>query len=69
MDNPDRPNPSAAEQFAAQSQERSPSVARELFDFLRQNKKWWLIPIVAILLLIGVVIVVVSTMPVLLYPM
>ena len=29
------------------------SLARELFDFLRQNKKWWLIPILVVMLLVG----------------
>lgn len=28
----------------------------EFLDFLRHNKKWWLLPIVAILLLLGVLI-------------
>jgi uncharacterized protein YdaL len=32
------------------------SLAAEFFDFLRHNKKWWLLPIVAILLLLGVLI-------------
>lgn len=26
---------------------------REFYDFLRENKKWWLFPIVAVLLLLG----------------
>ncbi len=29
------------------------SLLRELWDFLREDKKWWLLPIVASLLLMG----------------
>jgi hypothetical protein len=31
-------------------------LVAEFLDFLRHNKKWWLLPIVAILLLLGVLI-------------
>ena len=33
------------------------SIAREFWDFLRQRKKYWLLPIVTILLLLGLIIV------------
>ena len=33
------------------------SVISEFWLFLREEKKWWLIPLVGILLLLGVVIV------------
>jgi hypothetical protein len=29
------------------------SVARELWEFLRVRKKWWLLPIVVVMLLVG----------------
>jgi drug/metabolite transporter superfamily protein YnfA len=29
---------------------------RELWGFMRQNKKWWLLPIVLVLLLLGALI-------------
>jgi hypothetical protein len=32
------------------------SLPRELFDLLRYNKKWWLMPIVAVLVVLGVLI-------------
>jgi hypothetical protein len=32
------------------------SLVAEFLDFLAHNKKWWLLPIVAILLLLGVLI-------------
>jgi hypothetical protein len=33
------------------------SLLQELWSFLRQNKKWWLMPILAVLLLLGALIV------------
>jgi len=32
-------------------------LLRELWLFMRQHKKWWLLPIVLVLLLLGVLIV------------
>jgi hypothetical protein len=32
------------------------SILREFWDFLRQNKKWWLTPIIVMLLLLGFLI-------------
>jgi|KBSMisStaDraftv2_1062788.scaffolds.fasta_scaffold101877_2 hypothetical protein len=34
-----------------------PSFVAELWHFLRENKKWWLLPMVAALLLVGALIV------------
>ena len=32
-------------------------ILAQYFEFLRKNKKWWLLPIVGILLLLGLLIV------------
>ena len=32
-------------------------ILREFIDFLAHNKKWWLLPIVLVLLLLGVLLV------------
>ena len=32
-------------------------IVAEYFEFLRENKKWWLLPIVVALLLLGLLIV------------
>jgi len=32
-------------------------IVLEFFEFLKQNKKWWLIPIIFMLLLLGILIV------------
>jgi len=39
-----------------------PSLLREFWLFLKQNKKWWLLPIVLVILLLGV-LVYLSTTP------
>jgi len=33
------------------------SIVREFFEFLRYRKKWWLTPIVIVLILLGALIV------------
>jgi len=47
------------EKAAAEQQDRG--FLGELWDFLRENKKWWLIPIVVVLLLFGALIFLSST--------
>lgn len=32
------------------------TVLKDLWDFLRERKKWWLLPIIAVLLLFGLLI-------------
>ena len=46
-----------AEAFEREAQQESKGLIREYVDFLRHNKKWWLIPIIVALLLVGVLIV------------
>lgn len=33
------------------------SIIVELFTFLKQNKKWWILPIVLVLILLGALII------------
>ncbi len=33
------------------------SILKEFWEFLKESKKWWLVPIVVFLLLLGVVLV------------
>ena len=33
------------------------SIVRELWDFMRMRKKWWLGPIIVVLLLLGTLLV------------
>ncbi len=46
-----------ADEFAKQAEQASTGLMREFFDFLRHNKKWWLTPIILVLLLVGLIIV------------
>ena len=47
----------ATSDFAAQADQETPGLARELWDFMKHNKKWWLGPIVLTLLLVSVLLV------------
>ena len=40
-------------EFAQHATESRPSLIAELWEFLATNKKWWLTPIVLVLLLVG----------------
>jgi hypothetical protein len=35
---------------------KDPGLLSNLIQFMKENKKWWLIPIVAVILLMGVLI-------------
>jgi drug/metabolite transporter superfamily protein YnfA len=48
----------AFEQLAAQN---TPGFVGEFWDFLRNNKKWWLAPIVIIMLLFGTLLILSGT--------
>jgi len=47
--------------FESLAAEKQPGIAAEFWQFLRYNKKWWLIPILAVLLLIGLLVMLSST--------
>jgi hypothetical protein len=57
------PETSAAPSFAEQASEPQPSIVREFWDFLAENKKWWLTPIILVLLLMGVFIFIALSSP------
>ena len=40
-------------EFAQHATESRPGLIAELWEFLATNKKWWLTPIVLVLLLVG----------------
>jgi len=48
---------SKADELADQAEAPSTGLLREYWDFLRHNKKWWLIPIIVALLLVGVLVI------------
>ena len=43
-------------EFDRLAREKRPSLLTEFWYFLRYNKKWWLLPILAILLILGVIV-------------
>ena len=45
-----------AEQFQRQAESPPPGLVAEFVDFLRHNKKWWLTPIIVVLLSVAVLI-------------
>jgi hypothetical protein len=55
-----RDQPSEAD-FARAAEERQASFLGEFWRFARHNKKWWLTPIIAILLLVAVLVVLTAT--------
>jgi len=34
-----------------------PSLLRELWAFMRERKKWWLLPVIVVLVLVGALLV------------
>jgi hypothetical protein len=47
--------PSASE-FERTAQKQSGSLVGDFWSFLRHNKKWWLLPIVAVLFLLALLV-------------
>jgi hypothetical protein len=42
--------------FEEASKGRRVSLAAEFYDFLKDNKKWWLLPILLVMALLGVLV-------------
>ncbi|MDI6450563.1 DUF5989 family protein [Anaerobaca lacustris] len=47
--------------FERLAQEKRSSLVAEFWHFLKHNKKWWLLPIVGVLLLLGLVVLLAGT--------
>jgi hypothetical protein len=47
--------------FATMAEEKRPSMAAEVLRFLMESTKWWLLPIVLLLLLFGALAVFATT--------
>lgn len=43
--------------FARQAQQQQLGLLREFVEFLGENKKWWLLPIILVLLVFGLLFV------------
>ncbi len=42
--------------FVNEAGEARPGLVREFVDFLKNNKKWWLVPIVILIVLFGLLV-------------
>ncbi len=59
-----------SQDFAAQAEETPPGLIAEFVDFLLYNKKWWLTPIIIVLLILGLIIFLSGTVAApIIYPM
>ena len=60
--NKQRPGQSTdTDEFTREADTKPPGIVSEFWDFLRNNKKWWLTPIILILALFGLLIVLAGT--------
>lgn len=59
--NDDTTDDHSVSDFARQAEEAPPGFVRELLGFLLANKKWWLTPIILILLVLGALILLSGT--------
>ena len=50
-------NGSESEDFTRQAEEPTTGIVREFWDFLCHNKKWWLTPIILVLLMVGLLVI------------
>jgi hypothetical protein len=45
--------PNETDEFRLEAARRRPGLLREFWDFLKHNKKWWLLPILISLLILA----------------
>ena len=49
------------QRFEDAASQKRPTLVGEFIQFLRHNRKWWLIPIIVVLLLAGLLVVLQGT--------
>lgn len=54
-------HPSEGDEFARQAQLNRASFVSDMLFFLRQNRKWWLVPLIFLLLGFGVLMILATT--------
>ncbi len=47
--------------FSRQAEAPQQGFLKELWDFLRHNKKWWLTPVIVTLIVVGILVILGST--------
>ena len=60
MSTPAKPSP-PSDDFELQLDSRQPTIIKEFWQFLRHNKKWWLLPILLALFVLGTLVVLSGT--------
>lgn len=55
------PKEDNTEDFESEARKKAPGLIREFLDFLLHNKKWWMIPILLSIGLIGLLVLLTST--------
>lgn len=58
---PPEARPQQSDEMARLAGEAPPGLIAEFVDFLRHNKRWWLTPIVVVLLLVGALLLLSGT--------
>ena len=61
MDDEKKESKEAAEDFAAEASMEEAGFFAEFWGFLRDNKKWWLGPIIVVMLIMGALFTLAST--------
>jgi len=56
MSQPEDEHERSESEFARQAEEAPPGIIVEFWDFLIHNKKWWITPIILVLLLMGALV-------------
>lgn len=51
----------APSDFDEQAAKATPGLIREMIDFLRQSRKWWLVPVLLALAAVGIFVVLAET--------
>lgn len=62
--NDETQNNEAPDEDVLEEAPRRRSLAREFFDYLMDNKKWWLLPIVFMFIVLGLLMILASSGPV-----
>lgn len=57
MSQQEKQTASQADASVRESERNSPGILAEFFDFLLHHKKWWLTPIILVLVLMGFLII------------
>ena len=56
-------DPQLRTEFERRADERRVGLAAEFWEFLKYNKKWWLLPILLVFLVLGVLVLLTSSAP------